>query len=96
MIVCHCNRIDHTDIERTANELTAIDRWRLLTPVAVYHALGKRPRCGGCLPLATSIIHSRLVSEVTPCEPCPFAELASMPRPAVPHENQGRILEAAE
>ena len=72
MIVCHCNLIDHTEIERTTAELKASDRLTIVTPVMVYKALGKRPRCGGCLPLATSIMHSGALSSAR-CDDCPMA-----------------------
>lgn len=74
MIVCHCNRIDHREIERAADQLSAVDEWQLITPIAVYRSLGKRPRCGGCLPLATNIIYARNVcASSAACGVCPFA-----------------------
>jgi hypothetical protein len=57
MIVCHCNRIDKDSIECGSRALTLLDPWTLQTPGRVYRALGKTPRCGGCLPLAARIIH---------------------------------------
>ena len=71
MIVCHCNLIDHTEIERATAQLRVGDRLKIVTPVMVYHALGKRPRCGGCLPLATSIMHSS-TDAPEPCADCPL------------------------
>src|SRR5258706_13519980 len=76
MIVCHCNRIDHNEIEGAADELTRLDPWRLLTPVIVYRALGKRPQCGGCLPLAANIIHTRKAGDLSCCKRCPMMALA--------------------
>ncbi len=80
MIVCHCNRIDHTMIEETASRLAADDPLRILTPVGVYKAMGLRPRCGGCLPLAANIIHTRNV--VPPphglsCACCPIGDVVA-------------------
>jgi bacterioferritin-associated ferredoxin len=72
MIVCHCNRIEHTTIEAAAAALVAADPHRLLTPVGVYKALGKRPRCGGCLALAADIIHGRCPNNGD-CRTCPLA-----------------------
>jgi len=77
MIVCHCNLIDHHEIEATANRMEAADPWGLITPVAVYKALGKRPRCGGCLPLAANIIHTRNVCATSSNGVCPFAPKAA-------------------
>lgn len=75
MIVCHCNRIDHREIEAAADDLTKDDPWRILTPVLVYKALGKRPRCGCCLSLAANIIHARKQGDVSCCMSCPLASL---------------------
>ena len=75
MIVCHCNHIDHVAIEKATDDLLAVDPWRLLTPGSVYRALGMRPRCGGCLPLATSLIHARCPSGGE-CRTCPLAHMA--------------------
>ena len=74
MIVCHCNVIDHAEIEATASRISMADPWQLITPVAVYKALGKRPRCGGCLPLAANIIHTRDVRTPPTCSTCPLAD----------------------
>jgi bacterioferritin-associated ferredoxin len=76
MIVCHCNRIDHREIEAAADDLTKADPWRVLTPVLVYRALGKRPRCGCCLSLAANIIHTRKLG-ASCCKRCPVASLVT-------------------
>jgi hypothetical protein len=72
VIVCHCNKIACTDIERACCQLEADGKWRMLTPGAVYHCLGKRVRCGGCMPLATSLIHGRRAGVSTPPEAGPL------------------------
>jgi hypothetical protein len=64
------------EIEVAADSLTRFDPWRVLTPVAVYQALGKRPQCGGCLPLAANIIHTRTVGDLSCCKRCPMTALA--------------------
>lgn len=51
MIVCHCNAITDTDIRAAVDWMRASDTDTLITPGKVYRALGKRPECGGCLPL---------------------------------------------
>jgi bacterioferritin-associated ferredoxin len=91
MIVCHCNRIDHTEIETAASGLAAHDSWAVLTPVRVYKALGKRPRCGGCLPLAASIIHARQIGDAASCAGCPLSDF-----PAEPQTHAPSVLTAAE
>jgi bacterioferritin-associated ferredoxin len=71
MIVCHCNCIGSETIEHATTRLAESDPWRMLTPVLVYHALGARPRCGGCLPLAAQIIHGRLAERRACRAQCP-------------------------
>lgn len=59
MLVCSCNRIDHLSIEAETDRQIAVDPVRTPTPARVYVALGERPRCCGCFPLAEKIIVSR-------------------------------------
>ena len=59
MLVCSCNRIDHQSIEAEADRQLAADPMRTPSPARVYVALGERPRCCGCFPLAEKIIVSR-------------------------------------
>lgn len=59
MLVCSCNVIDHRRIEAEVDRQLAHDPARPLTPPRVYCGLGERPRCGGCLPLAATIINDR-------------------------------------
>lgn len=51
MIVCHCNAITDRDIRAAVDWMRAADMQTIITPGKVYRALGKRPDCGGCLPL---------------------------------------------
>ena len=51
MIVCHCNAITDRDIRAAVDWMRAADARTIITPGKVYRALGKRPDCGGCLPL---------------------------------------------
>jgi len=73
MIVCHCNRIDHVEITRAAEGMAGEEPWTLITPVAVYKRLGKKPRCGGCLTLAARIIHGLSTADAPKCTECPMA-----------------------
>ena len=73
MIVCHCNRIDHRDIERACAELARAPMALLPTPATVYRVLDKRPRCGGCLPLAASVIYACGIEAGARPADCPFA-----------------------
>ncbi len=56
MIVCQCNIITVKDIEQAIEGLLRDDPWKLVVPVQVYHALGKRGRCCGCFPGVVDII----------------------------------------
>ncbi len=56
MIVCQCNIVTVQDIEETITGLLDEDLWRLIVPVQVYHAMGKRGRCCGCFPVVVEII----------------------------------------
>ncbi|WP_210528715.1 (2Fe-2S)-binding protein [Rubellimicrobium arenae] len=51
MMVCHCNGISDRDIHAAIDWMRAADNETIITPGKVYRALGKRPDCGGCLPL---------------------------------------------
>ena len=51
MIVCHCNAISDRDIHAAMDWMRAADPETIITPGKVYRALGKKPDCGGCLPL---------------------------------------------
>jgi bacterioferritin-associated ferredoxin len=51
MMICHCMAITDGDIHRAMDWMRASDPDTLITPGKIYRALGKRPDCGGCLPL---------------------------------------------
>lgn len=51
MIVCSCQHIASKDIHAAINWMRASDPDTLITPSKIYHALGKRADCGGCMPL---------------------------------------------
>ena len=51
MIICHCNQITDRDIRAAVRWMRASDPDTIVTPGKVYHALGKRADCGGCMPL---------------------------------------------
>ena len=51
MIVCHCTSITDKEIHAAVDWMRASDPDTVITPGKVYRALGKRPDCGGCLPL---------------------------------------------
>jgi bacterioferritin-associated ferredoxin len=51
MIVCHCMAITDHDIRAAVGWMRAADPDTVITPGKIYHALGKRADCGGCMPL---------------------------------------------
>lgn len=54
MIVCHCQSISDHDIHAAVDWMRASDPETIITPGKIYHALGKRADCGGCMPLFLS------------------------------------------
>lgn len=51
MIVCSCSGITDAEIEAAVGWMRAADPDTIITPGKIYHALGKRPDCGSCMPL---------------------------------------------
>ena len=51
MIVCSCTGVTDRDIHEAIAWMRASDAYTLITPGKVYRALGKAPRCGGCIRL---------------------------------------------
>jgi bacterioferritin-associated ferredoxin len=51
MMICHCKGISDTDIHRAVDWMRSADPATIITPGKVFHALGQRPECGGCMPL---------------------------------------------
>jgi len=92
MIVCHCNCITDTDIERAVALLAENDYAGLPTAESAYGILGKRMRCAGCMPHAVE-----LIAEAT-SRCARMQSLSRAPAPSVllsiwteaPYEGQGR------
>ncbi|PWE31376.1 (2Fe-2S)-binding protein [Maritimibacter sp. 55A14] len=51
MIVCHCTGITDREIREAVDWMRLADPYGIVTAGRVYRALGKRPECGGCMPL---------------------------------------------
>lgn len=64
MIICHCTGITDHEIHAAVDWMRAADAQTLITPGKVYRALGKRPDCGGCLPLFIATLASCDTMEV--------------------------------
>lgn len=58
MIVCHCQSITDHDIRAAVDWMRTADPDTIITPGKIYHALGKRADCGGCMPLFLSTMRS--------------------------------------
>jgi bacterioferritin-associated ferredoxin len=56
MIVCSCSVITSKDIAEAVEALRTNDPFVVLTPGLIYRQLGKRPSCGSCLPLITTLM----------------------------------------
>ena len=55
MVVCVCNAIRENDVREAARKGASC-------PLSAYQSLGRRPRCGQCLPFARSIIEEEAVA----------------------------------
>lgn len=51
MIVCSCQHITDRDIHAAIDWMRAADERTIITPGRIYHALGKKADCGGCMTL---------------------------------------------
>jgi bacterioferritin-associated ferredoxin len=51
MIICSCSGVTDSNISEAIAWMRASDPRALITPGKIYRALGKAPRCGGCLRL---------------------------------------------
>ncbi len=64
MIVCSCQNISDRDIDAAINWMRAADPMAVVTPGKIYHALGKRADCGGCMPLFLATMRKNANTEV--------------------------------
>jgi bacterioferritin-associated ferredoxin len=63
LIVCSCNVLTDKELRRAARELQSGPERSVVTPGAVFRALGKRPRCGGCFSTIIPMIHEEAADE---------------------------------
>ena len=80
MIVCSCMNIADHDIRAAVDWMRASDPSTIITPGKIYHALGKKADCGGCMPLFLDTMRS--------CES--FGVANNPAQPAVPMLKQMR------
>lgn len=60
MIICSCNVISDSDIERVLIEIFSKPDAPIPTPGLVYRELSKRMNCCSCAPVAVAVIYERL------------------------------------
>jgi bacterioferritin-associated ferredoxin len=68
MIICHCNGITSSQITAAVEWMRAADPDTVITPGKVYHALGKRADCGGCMPLFLDTMRQSVSFKVATAE----------------------------
>ncbi len=61
MIVCHCNVIACGEIREAVRRMKQQDGYGVVTPGRVFSRCGKRPNCGGCMPVISSLIAETFV-----------------------------------
>jgi len=60
MIICSCNVISDSDIERVLVDIFSKPDAPIPTPGLVYRELSKRMDCCTCAPVAVAVIYERL------------------------------------
>ena len=66
MIICHCNVIRESDIAGAIKDQRTRDPHCIVTPGTVMRNCGRRPKCGGCLPVFARLIEEHLASPEKP------------------------------
>ncbi len=56
MIICSCTILTSEEIHEAVATLRTKDPFVVLTPGLIYRTLGKRPKCGDCMPLVVKTI----------------------------------------
>ena len=75
MIICHCNVISSSDIERAIERIWALDPDQEINPQFVFRECGKRPDCGNCLSQFVDTIRRLKADSV---EPAPAPSLMDL------------------
>lgn len=74
MILCSCAVLRDGELKRAIAALFARDPYAVITPGRVYHALGRRLVCHGCMAVVTAAIaaevahHQQLIATPNPSE----------------------------
>lgn len=61
MMICHCNAIACGEIREAVRHLRGRDGHGVVTPGRVFSCCGKRPNCGGCMPLVSALIAETVI-----------------------------------
>jgi bacterioferritin-associated ferredoxin len=56
MVICSCTTLTSEDIHDAVSAVRTKDPFVVLTPGLIYRTLGKRPKCGDCMPLVVKLI----------------------------------------
>lgn len=56
MIICSCNIITEEELRQEIFSLLEKDPWQIIVPNKLFHALGKKGKCGFCFPNVAEII----------------------------------------
>lgn len=84
MIVCSCQHITDKDIHAAIGWMRASDETTIITPGKIYHALGKRADCGGCMKLFVATMRANPSLEV----PVELRGMRSKTTRSLRHEGQ--------
>lgn len=86
MIICSCQCISDREINAAIDWMRAADPETLITPGKIYHALGKKADCGGCMPLFLQTMRKNTNLEVPP----ELRALRPTPEKGIPHERRSQ------
>ena len=84
MIVCHCTQISDHEIKAAIDWMRTADPQTIITPGKIYHALGRRADCGGCMPLFLDTMRQSDNLRVAP----PILRAKSDIAKDIPHEGR--------
>ncbi|WP_349359330.1 (2Fe-2S)-binding protein [Stappia sp.] len=77
------------ELRRAARELQAGPDGVIVTPGAVFRALGKRPRCGGCFGSIIPIIHEEAPETPSATRTGPETSPKTGPKTSQEKKNEG-------
>lgn len=90
MLICHCQGISDRDIRASVAWMRAADPDTVVTPGKIYHALGKRADCGGCMALFVVTMRTAPGFAVPAGDALPAGEVPAILREMRAHVSGGR------